>query len=94
MRHLKLAETLLEAARVVWEASAYPWSVRLKEIFRVWVPWIRRRFQRQSFPDGAGKGLRVFFLFGRSRFRQRRGPQRCQHQHERVRRKEVAPFGV
>jgi hypothetical protein len=28
----------------VWEAAGYPWSVRLKEILRLWLPWIRRRF--------------------------------------------------
>jgi hypothetical protein len=28
----------------VWEASGYPWSVRLKEIVRVWLPWIRLRY--------------------------------------------------
>ncbi|MGB7295624.1 MAG: hypothetical protein WBC70_08550 [Candidatus Aminicenantales bacterium] len=27
----------------VWEAAGYPWSVRLKEILRLWLPWIRRR---------------------------------------------------
>jgi len=29
----------------VWEASGYPWSVRLKEIVRVWLPWIRLRYR-------------------------------------------------
>jgi len=28
----------------VWEVAGYPWSVRLKEILRLWLPWIRRRF--------------------------------------------------
>jgi len=28
----------------VWEAGGYPWSVCLKEILRLWLPWIRRRF--------------------------------------------------
>lgn len=28
----------------VWETAGYPWSVRLKEILRLWLPWIRRRF--------------------------------------------------
>jgi len=28
----------------VWEKAGYPWSVRLKEIIRLWLPWIRRYF--------------------------------------------------
>jgi transposase InsO family protein len=32
----------------VWEASGYPWSVRLKEIVRVWLPWIRLRYRMSA----------------------------------------------
>ena len=32
----------------VWEAAGYPWSVRLKEILRVWLPWIRLRYRMSS----------------------------------------------
>lgn len=28
----------------VWEAAGYPWSVRLKALLRLWMPWIRRRY--------------------------------------------------
>ena len=28
----------------VWEVAGYPWSVRLKAILPVWMPWIRKRF--------------------------------------------------
>jgi hypothetical protein len=28
----------------VWMAADYPWSVRLKEILRLWLPWIRARY--------------------------------------------------
>ncbi len=28
----------------MWGAAGYPWSVRLKEILRLWRPWIRQRF--------------------------------------------------
>jgi hypothetical protein len=28
----------------VWEAANCPWSVRLKEILRLWLPWIRLRY--------------------------------------------------
>jgi hypothetical protein len=29
----------------VWEAAGYPWSVRLKAILPIWMPWIRQRYQ-------------------------------------------------
>jgi hypothetical protein len=29
----------------VWEAAGYPWSVRLKAILPIWMPWIRRRYK-------------------------------------------------
>lgn len=32
----------------IWEAANYPWSVRLKETIRVWIPWIRRRYRITS----------------------------------------------
>jgi len=28
----------------VWEAAGYPWSVRLREILRLWLPWIYRHY--------------------------------------------------
>jgi hypothetical protein len=28
----------------VWAKAGYPWSVRLKEILRLWLPWIQGRF--------------------------------------------------
>jgi transposase InsO family protein len=35
---------LLKIIETVWEEAGYPWSVRLKEILRLWEPWIRQRF--------------------------------------------------
>ncbi|MDT8286692.1 MAG: hypothetical protein RQ748_06245, partial [Elusimicrobiales bacterium] len=32
----------------VWEQSNFPWSVRLKAIFKLWLPWIRRRHKMNS----------------------------------------------
>ena len=29
----------------VWEAAGYPWSVRLKALLPLWMPWIRRRYR-------------------------------------------------
>jgi hypothetical protein len=36
---------VLRIAEAVWEAANYPWSARLREIFRVWLPWIRKRYR-------------------------------------------------
>lgn len=37
-------ETLAVLTKV-WEAAGYPWSVRLKALLPVWMPWIRKRFR-------------------------------------------------
>ena len=29
----------------IWEAAGYPWSVRLKALLPLWMPWARKRFQ-------------------------------------------------
>lgn len=36
---------VLEILEKIWKAANYPWSVRLKEIIRVWLPWIRARYR-------------------------------------------------
>ena len=38
-----LAE-VMKVVEKVWVAADYPWSVRLKEILRLWLSWIRGRF--------------------------------------------------
>lgn len=35
---------LISVLKAVWEAADYPWSVRLKALLPLWMPWIRRRF--------------------------------------------------
>jgi hypothetical protein len=32
----------------VWEAAGYPWSVRLKALLPLWMPWVRKRFRVSS----------------------------------------------
>ena len=34
--------SVLEA---IWEAAGYPWSVRLKALLPLWMPWVKRRFR-------------------------------------------------
>ena len=40
---------LIRLLAVVLEAAGYPWSVRLKAVLPLWLPWIRKRFR----PDAA-----------------------------------------
>lgn len=35
---------LISLLGAVWEAAGYPWSVRLKAMLPLWMPWIRKRF--------------------------------------------------
>jgi len=34
---------VIQALVQVWEAAGYPWSVRLKALLPLWLPWLRRR---------------------------------------------------
>ncbi len=36
---------VISALHAVWQAAGYPWSVRLKALLPLWVPWARRRLQ-------------------------------------------------
>jgi len=42
---------VLEVVQKVWQAAGYPWSVRLKEILRLWKPWIDQRFRLSREED-------------------------------------------
>ena len=35
---------VISVLQEVWEAAGYPWSVRLKAMLPLWLPWIRKRF--------------------------------------------------
>lgn len=36
---------LIRLLAAIWEAAGYPWSVRLKAVLPLWLPWIRKRFR-------------------------------------------------
>lgn len=36
---------IIGVLKAIWEVAGYPWSVRLKALLPVWLPWIRTRFQ-------------------------------------------------
>jgi hypothetical protein len=35
---------LIGLLSAVWEAAGYPWSIRLKAVLPLWLPWIQKRF--------------------------------------------------
>jgi hypothetical protein len=43
-RALSYGPKTLAVLTAVWEAAGYPWSVRLKALLPMWMPWIRKRF--------------------------------------------------
>jgi hypothetical protein len=44
-RHPKTYDpAVLRIVAVIWEAANYPWSARLKEILRLWLPWVKQHF--------------------------------------------------
>ena len=44
-RGLSYSQETLALLTAVWEAAGYPWSVRLKALLPIWMPWIRKRFR-------------------------------------------------
>ena len=36
---------VIDALAAIWEAAGYPWSVRLKALLPLWLPWARKRFR-------------------------------------------------
>src|SRR5215475_8411820 len=39
---------VLRVLSKVWEAAGYPWSVRLKALLPLWLPWVRQRLKVSS----------------------------------------------
>ena len=37
------SRTAIHTLAVLWEAAGYPWSVRLKALLPLWLPWLRQR---------------------------------------------------
>jgi hypothetical protein len=44
-RPRKYGHDVLLIVEEVWKKSGYPWSVRLKEILHLWLPWIKKHYQ-------------------------------------------------
>jgi transposase InsO family protein len=56
-RGLSYSQETLAVLTAVWEAAGYPWSVRLKALLPLWLPWIRQRFRLR--PDVEQQLLRI-----------------------------------
>jgi len=44
-RGLSYHQETVAVLTAVWEAAGYPWSVRLKALLPLWMPWLRKRFR-------------------------------------------------
>jgi len=36
---------VIDALAAIWEVAGYPWSLRLKALLPLWLPWARKRFR-------------------------------------------------
>ncbi len=36
---------LVSGLKAIWRAAGYPWSVRLKALIPLWMPWVRKHFR-------------------------------------------------
>jgi hypothetical protein len=43
-RPVRYGPTVIGALRRIWEAAGYPWSVRLRALLPIWLPWAIRRW--------------------------------------------------
>jgi hypothetical protein len=56
-RGVSYSQEVVALLTAVWETAGYPWSVRLKALFPLWMPWIRKHdrvrpeMERQLFAD-------------------------------------------
>ena len=48
LRGSSYSKAVDQGLRLVWEASNYPWSVRLKALLPLWLPWLKKRLSISS----------------------------------------------
>ena len=39
---------LVSVLKAIWKAAGYPWSVRLKALIPLWMPWVRKHFHLRA----------------------------------------------
>src|SRR6267142_4860637 len=54
---LTYGPAMVEALRAIWEAAGYPWSLRLKALLPLWLPWARRRLRLRPAVEGALRAI-------------------------------------
>jgi hypothetical protein len=52
-RRVTYGPEVVRALRAVWTAAGYPWSVRLKALLPMWLPWGRRRLRLTAATERA-----------------------------------------
>jgi hypothetical protein len=41
-RQPKYSRGVVDVLRVIWEAANYPWSLRLRALIPLWLPWVKK----------------------------------------------------
>jgi len=44
-RRSKYSRGVVEVLRVIWEAANYPWSLRLRALIPLWLPWVKKHME-------------------------------------------------
>ena len=52
LRAATYGPALIDALAAIWEAAGYPWSVRLKALLPLWLPWARKRLRLTAALEG------------------------------------------
>lgn len=47
-RHPTYGRELVSVLKAIWRAAGYPWSVRLKALIPLWMPWVRKHFHLRA----------------------------------------------
>ena len=53
----RYSPAVIAALRSIWEAAGYPWSVRLKALLPLWLPWARRRLHLRPAVEQQGLAI-------------------------------------
>ena len=51
-RSPRYGSTVVSVLQAVWEAAGYPWSIRLKALLPLWMPWVRKRYRVTAEVEG------------------------------------------
>jgi hypothetical protein len=63
---------MVSVLQAMWEAAGYPWSVRLKALVPLWMPWVRKRFRVSAEVERQLRAISARQIDRRLRDRKRR----------------------